>query len=65
MGSGYQKSVPAMDSSIADIAIMNDLLSQEEIEVERYTDRDSKFYQKYESFLEYQVLHIMHFSLFV
>lgn len=52
MVSGYQKSVPAMDSSIADIAIMNDLLSQEEIEVERYTDRDSKFYQKYESFLD-------------
>ena len=41
-----------MDSSIADIAIMNELLSQEEIEVERYTDRDSKFYQKYESFLD-------------
>ena len=38
--------------SIADIAIMNDLLSQEEIEVERYTDRDSKFYQKYESLLD-------------
>lgn len=52
MVSGYQKTVPAMDSSIADIAIMNDLLSQEEIEVERYTDRDSKFYQKYESFLD-------------
>lgn len=52
MVSGYQKSVDAMDSSIADIAIMNDLLSQEEIVVERYTDRDSKFYQKYESLLD-------------
>ena len=52
MVSGYQKSVDAMDSSIADIAIMNDLLSQEDIEVERYTDRDSKFYQKYESLLD-------------
>ena len=52
MVSGYQKSVPAMDSSIADIAIMNDLLSNENIEVERYTDRDSKFYQKYKSILE-------------
>ena len=52
MVSGYQKSVDAMDSSIADIAIMNDLLSQEEIEVERYTDRNSKFYQKYESLLD-------------
>lgn len=52
MVSGYQESVDAMDSSIADIAIMNDLLSQEEIEVERYTDRDSKFYQKYESLLD-------------
>ena len=51
MVSGYQKSVNAYDSSIADIAIMNDLLSQEEIEVKRYTDRDSKFYQKYESLL--------------
>lgn len=52
MVSGYQKSVDAMDSSIAGIAIMNDLLSLEEIEVERYTDRDSKFYQKYESLLD-------------
>ena len=52
MVSGYQKSVDAMDSSIADIAIMNDLLSQEDIEVERYTDRDSEFYQKYESLLD-------------
>ena len=52
MVSGYQKSVDVMDSSIADIAIMNDLLSQEEIVVERYTDRDSKFYQKYESLLD-------------
>jgi len=41
-----------MDSSIADIAIMNDLLSLEEIEVERYTEKDSKFYQKYESLLD-------------
>ena len=52
MVSGYQISVDPMDSSIADIAIMNDLLSQEEIEAERYTDRDSKFYQKYESLLD-------------
>ncbi len=52
MVSGYQKPIDAMDSGIADIAIMNDLLSQEEIEVERYTDRDSKFYQKYESLLD-------------
>jgi hypothetical protein len=41
-----------MDSSIADIGIMNDLLSQEEIEVERYTDQESEFYQKYESLLD-------------
>ena len=41
-----------MDSSIADIAIMNDLLSQEEIEAERYTYRESEFYQKYESLLD-------------
>ena len=52
MVSGYQKSVDAMDSSIADIAIMNDLLSQEEIEVERYTDRESEFNQRYESLLD-------------
>ncbi len=52
MVSGYHKSVDAMDSSIADIGIMNDLLSQEEIEVERYTDRESEFYQKYESLLD-------------
>ena len=52
MVSGYQKSVDVMDSSIAEIAIMNDLLSQEDIEVERYTDRESEFYQKYESILE-------------
>ena len=32
MVSGYQKSVNAYDSSIADIAIMNDLLSQEDWE---------------------------------
>ena len=57
MVSGYQKSVDAMDSSIADIAIMNDLLSQEDIEVERYTDRDSEFYQKYESLLDYLYYH--------
>ena len=55
MVSGYQISVDAMDSSIADIAIMNDLLSQEEIEIERYTDMDSEFYQRYESLLN--VLH--------
>ena len=52
MVSGYQKSVNAYDSSITDIAIMNDLLSQEEIEVERYTDRESEFYQKYQSLLD-------------
>lgn len=48
----YKKSVNAYDSSIIDIAIMNDLLSQEEIEVERYTDRESEFYQKYQSLLD-------------
>ena len=52
MVSGYQISVDAMDSSIADIAIMNDLLSQEEFDVERYTDRNSEFYRKYESLLD-------------
>ena len=52
MVSGYQKNVDAYDSSITDIAIMNDLLSQEEIEVERYTDRESKFYKKYQSLLD-------------
>lgn len=52
MVSGYQKIVDAMDSSIADIAIMNDLLSQEEFDVERYTDRESEFYQKYQSLLD-------------
>ena len=52
MVSGYQKSVYAMDSSIADIAIMNDLLSQEEFDVERYTDRESEFYQRYKSLLD-------------
>ena len=52
MVSGYQKSVDAYDSSITDIAIMNDLLSQEEIEVERYTDRESEFYKKYQSLLD-------------
>ena len=57
MVSGYQKSVPAMDSSIADIAIMNDLLSKENIEIDRYTDRDSEFYQKYESILEHLDFH--------
>ena len=48
----YQKCVNAYDSSITDIAIMNDLLSCNEIEVERYTDRDSEFYQKYQSLLD-------------
>ena len=52
MVSGYQKYVDALDPSIAEIAIMNDLLSQEDIEVERYTDRDSYFYLKYKSILE-------------
>ena len=52
MVSGYQISVDAMDSSIADIAIMNDLLSQEEFDVERYTDRESEFNQIYESLLD-------------
>lgn len=52
MVSGYQKCVNAYDSSITDIAIMNDLLSCNEIEVERYTDRDSEFYQKYQSLLD-------------
>lgn len=52
MVSGYQKSVDAYDSSITDIAIMNDLLSQEEIEVERYTDRESEFYKKYQLLLD-------------
>lgn len=52
MVSGYQKCVNAYDSSITDIAIMNDLLSQNEIEVKRYTDGDSEFYQKYQSLLD-------------
>ncbi len=52
MISGYQISVDAMDSSIADIAIMNDLLSQEEFDVDRYTDRESEFNQRYESLLD-------------
>ena len=52
MVSGYQISVDAMDSSIADIAIMNDLLSLEEFDVERYTDRESEFYKRYESLLD-------------
>ena len=57
MVSGYQIKVDAMDSGIADIAIMNDLLSQEEIDVERYTDRESEFYQKYESLLDHLGFH--------
>lgn len=57
MVSGYQIKVDAMDSGIADIAIMNDLLSQEEIDVERYTDRESEFYQKYESLLDHLDFH--------
>ena len=52
MVSGYQVSVDAMDSSIADIAIMNDLLSQEDIDIERYTDKESEFNQRYESLLD-------------
>lgn len=52
MVSGYKVPVDAMDSGIADIAIINDLLSQEEFDLERYTDRDSEFYQKYESLLD-------------
>lgn len=52
MVSGYQISVDAMDSSIADIAIMNDLLSQEEFDVERYTDGESEFNQRYESLFD-------------
>jgi len=52
MVSGYQVSVDAMDSSIADIAIINDLLSQEEIDVERYTDKESEFSRRYESLLD-------------
>lgn len=52
MVSGYQVSVDAMDSSIADIAVMNDLLSQEEIDIERYTDTESEFNQRYESLLD-------------
>ena len=52
MGSGYQVSVDAMDSSIADIVIMNDLLSQEDIDIERYTDKESEFNLRYESLLE-------------
>ena len=52
MVSGYQISVDAMDSSIADIAIMNDLLSQEEFDVDRYTNRESEFNQRYESLLD-------------
>ena len=51
MVSGYQISVDAMDSSIADIAIMNDLLSQKEFDVKRYTDGESEFNQRYESLL--------------
>lgn len=52
MVSGYQVSVDAMDSSIADIAIMNDLLSQEDIDIERYTDKESEFNLRYESLLD-------------
>lgn len=52
MVSGYQVSVDAMDSSIADIVIMNDLLSQEDIDIERYTDKESEFNLRYESLLE-------------
>ncbi|MDE6654949.1 MAG: hypothetical protein K2K37_11255 [Muribaculaceae bacterium] len=52
MVSGYQISVDAMDSSIADIAIMNDLLSQEKFHIERYTDRESEFIQRYVSLLD-------------
>lgn len=52
MVSGYQVSVDAMDSSIADIAIMNDLLSQEDIDIERYTNKESEFNQRYESLLD-------------
>lgn len=52
MVSGYQVSVYAMDSSIADIAIMNDLLSQEDIDIERYTDKGSEFNLRYESLLD-------------
>ena len=52
MVSGYQVSVDAMDSSIADIAIMNDLLSQEDIDIERYTDKKSEFNLRYESLLD-------------
>lgn len=52
MISGYKISVDALDSSIADIAIMKDLLSQEVFDVERYTDKESEFNKKYESLLE-------------
>lgn len=52
MVSGYQIAVDAMDSSIADIAIMNDLLSQEEFEVDRYVDKESDFYQRFKSLLD-------------
>lgn len=58
MVSGYQISVDAMDSSIVDIAIMNDLLSQEEFDIERYTDRESEFNQKYESLLDALHFHV-------
>ena len=52
MVSGYQVSVDAMDSSIADIAIINGLLSQEDIDIERYTDKESEFNLRYESLLD-------------
>jgi hypothetical protein len=53
MVSGYQISVDATDSSIADIAIMNDILSQKDkAKTERYTDRESEFWQRYGSLLD-------------
>lgn len=58
MVSGYQVSVDAMDSSIADIAIMNDLLSQEDIDIERYTDKKSEFNLRYESLLDALHFHV-------
>ena len=51
MVSGYQISVDAYDSGIADIALLNDLLSQKDIDIERYTDCESEFYTRYESLL--------------
>lgn len=51
--SDYRKKVDAMDSSIADIAIINDLMSNdEEIDTDRYTEEESEFRETYFSLLK-------------